>query len=79
MQLFLYVCKQTFRKSKVRISQEVKGIIMHNLCGTIFYIKAHVLQDFHICMSVPLRTLLRLWFLKYSFLLNVSLVLNYFF
>ena len=27
---------------------------MHNLCGTIFYIKTNVLQDFHICMSVPL-------------------------
>ena len=27
---------------------------MRNLCGTIFYIKANVLQDFRICMSVPL-------------------------
>ena len=38
----------------MRISQEVKGIIMRNLCGTIFYIKANVLQNFHICMSVLL-------------------------
>ena len=28
---------------------------MRNLCGTIFYIKTNVLQDFHICMSVPLN------------------------
>ena len=28
---------------------------MRNLCGTIFYIKTNVLQDFHICMSVPLK------------------------
>ena len=34
--MFLYVCKQTFRKSKVRISQKVKGVIMRNLCKTIF-------------------------------------------
>ena len=27
---------------------------MRNLCGTIFYIKMNVLQDFHFCMSVPL-------------------------
>ena len=33
----------------------MKGVIMRNLCGTIFYIKTNVLQDFRICMSVPLR------------------------
>ena len=27
---------------------------MRNMCGTIFYIKTYVLQDFHTCMSVPL-------------------------
>ena len=53
--MFLYVCKQTFRKSKVLIFQEMKGVIMRNLCGTIFYIKTNVLQDFRICMSVPLN------------------------
>ena len=53
--MFLYVCKQTFRKSKVRIFQEMKGIIMRNLRVTIFYIKTNVLQDFRICMSVPLN------------------------
>ena len=29
---------------------------MRNLRGTIFYMKANVLQDFHICISVPLST-----------------------
>ena len=53
--MFLYVCKQTFRISKVRISQKVKGVIMRNLRGTIFYMKTNVLQDFHICISVPLK------------------------
>ena len=37
------------------ISQEVKGVIMRNTRGTISYIKMNVLQDFHICMSVPLK------------------------
>ena len=27
---------------------------MHNLRDTIFYMKTNVLQDFHICISVPL-------------------------
>ena len=27
---------------------------MHNICETIFYMNTNVLQDFHICMSVPL-------------------------
>ena len=35
--MFLYVCKQTFRISKVCISQKVKGVIMRNLRGTIFF------------------------------------------
>ena len=28
---------------------------MRNLRGTIFYMKTNVLQDFHICISVPLK------------------------
>ena len=39
----------------MRISQKVKGVIMRNLRGTIFYMKTNVLQDFHICISVPLK------------------------
>ena len=37
------------------ISQELKGVIMRNMCGNIFYMKTNVLQDFHICMSAPLK------------------------
>ena len=48
----------------MRISQEMKGVIMRNLCGTIFYIKTNVLQDFRICMSVPLN-FLSFAYLKY--------------
>ena len=33
---FLYVCKQTFRMFKVRISEKVKGVIMRNLRCTFF-------------------------------------------
>ena len=52
--MFLYVCKQTFHISKVRISQKGKGVMMRNLRGTVFYMKTNELQDFHICISVPL-------------------------
>ena len=34
----------------MRISQKVKGVIMH------YYMKTNVLQDFHICISVPLNS-----------------------
>ena len=27
---------------------------MRNLCGTIFYMTTNVLEDFHICIGVPL-------------------------
>ena len=39
------------------MSQRVKGVIMRNLCETVFYIKTNVLQNFHICISVPLKQL----------------------
>ena len=29
------------------------------MCGTISYIKMNVLQDFHVCMSVPLKLFLQ--------------------
>ena len=35
-------------------SQKVKGVTMRNLRGTILYMEANVLQDIHICISVPL-------------------------
>ena len=39
----------------MRISQQVKGVKMRILRGTIFNMTTKVLQDFHICMSVPLK------------------------
>ena len=44
----------------MHISQEVKGVIMRNLCGTIFYIKTNVLQDFYKCTFKWLRPSLSL-------------------
>ena len=40
---------------KVRISQKVKCAIMRNLRGAIFCMKTDVLQDFYICIRVPLN------------------------
>ena len=57
----------------MRISQEMKGVIMRNLCGTVFYIKTNVLQDFRICMSVPLTSK---FFLKFQH--SVSKSIEYF-
>ena len=39
----------------MRISQKVKGVTMSNLHDTIFCLKTNILQDFHICISVPLK------------------------
>ena len=43
-----------FIVSKVCISQKVKGDIMRNQRDTIFYTNTSALQDFHVCISVPL-------------------------
>ena len=54
--MFLHVCKRTFRISKVRISLRVKGVIMQNLRVTVFFfMKTNLLQNFHICISAPLK------------------------
>ena len=39
----------------MRISQKLKGVIMRNMCDIVFSLKTNVLQNFHICISVPLR------------------------
>ena len=39
----------------VKCTKKVKGVIMYNLRNTIFYMKTNVLQDLHICISVPLK------------------------
>ena len=59
--MFLYVCKQTFHISKVRIFQKVKGVIIRNLRDTVFYRKNNVLKK-------PMA------FLVYSFILWMFLV-----
>ena len=38
----------------MRISQKVEGIIMQNLRYTNFYMKTNLLQNFHVCIIVPL-------------------------
>ena len=38
--------------------QKYQGVIMPNVHDTIFYMKKNVLQDLHICMSVPSKHLL---------------------
>ena len=43
--------------SKVRTSQSVKAVLMRNLRVTVFYMKTNVLQNFHICISAPLKFL----------------------
>ena len=43
--------------SIVHIPRKVQDVIMRNLCDINFYKKADIMQDFHICISVPLRGL----------------------
>ena len=52
---FCMFVKNISQISQVRISQKMKCVIMRNLRDTIFYMKTNVLQDFLICMSVPLN------------------------
>ena len=33
----------------------MQGVIMRNLRDTVFYVKTNAFQDFHICISVPLK------------------------
>ena len=53
--MFLNVCKQTFHISHMSISRKVKGVLMSNLQHYV-HMKAKILADFQICISVPLRT-----------------------
>ena len=41
--ILLYVCKQTFRKSNVCISQKGKRVVIRNLRDNIFYIKIYII------------------------------------
>ena len=44
-------------KHATNIYQKLKDVIIRNLRDTISYMKKNVLQDFHICISVPLNEL----------------------
>ena len=52
--MFLNVCEQTLHISEVRLSQKVKGVLIKILTH-YFHMKAKILADFQICMSVPLK------------------------
>ena len=53
--LFLNVCKQTFDTSHVRISQQVKGVLMWNLQHIIFISRQIYWQIFKSAFSVPFK------------------------
>ena len=56
--LFLNVCKQTFHRSHLDISQKVKSILNIKSTTYYFHMKTKVLVDFQICISVPSKLLL---------------------
>ena len=39
----------------MRMSQKLKGVTMSNLSDTVFYMETNLLQNFYICISVPLN------------------------
>ena len=53
--MLLNVCKQTFHISYMRLSQNVKSVLMRNIWHIIFMWRRRILADFQICISVPLR------------------------
>ena len=53
--LFLNVCKQTFVTSHVRISQQVKSVLMWNLQHIIFISRQIYWQIFKSAFSVPFK------------------------
>ena len=56
--MLLHACRQTYCITKVFIYQKLKGLLMRNQCYTISLWKqifSRYLQDFLICISVPLN------------------------
>ena len=39
----------------MRMSQKLKDVTMSNLSDTVFYMETNLLQNFYICISVPLN------------------------
>ena len=60
----------------MRISKKVKGVIMRNLCGVIFYMKKNVLQDIHICICTPLSNVINIHLSLKSFTFYEFKLLN---
>ena len=56
--MFLYVCKNIFHISQVRIFQKVNCVMMRNLWHH-FYVKTKIWVDFHVCISILLTV--KLW------------------
>ena len=53
------------------VVSKVKVVIMHNLRGTIFYMKINVLQDFHIFISVPLKLHVSFFTMQKKYISNI--------
>ena len=39
----------------MRMSQKLKDVTMSNFSDTVFYMETNLLQNFYICISVPLN------------------------
>ena len=70
--LFLYVCKQTFRKLYGLITQEFLGLRIRNFQGVIFIFIEHIgrFSNLHQCAIVPL---------SFNFKLKMVLKIRYYF
>ena len=55
----IFVNNHSFHISRVRICQKVKSVTMQNMQYTIFYVKMNISADFRICISIPVRSLIR--------------------
>ena len=63
----VFHCFCMFVKNILHISHKVKSVIMRNL-RDLLYMKTNVLQDFNICISVPLNTICYCLIFFYSYL-----------
>ena len=66
--LFLYVCKKTFHKFHVRISQKENRCFNVKSSAYYFHMKTNILADFQICISVTFKVCIR-----FIVLLQISL------
>ena len=57
--MFLIVSKKAFYISHVLLSQKVKGVIMWNVQHIYVQMIIKIWADFQICISVPLRPMVK--------------------